>query len=175
MKCLPTYIEIKGGLTVGPARRDHCSRRQATGLKMRDRVDGLRRRRASRCGREAQRELAQQAGLAMGEGGVLVDASLRTSDPDIYAVGDIAAAEHHLWVPASVPSTGPTRSNSPRWRCGMLGRPGEYAELPICSPINATTRHGVRRPRPSCDRVVFRGNVAGRSSSPSGSDGDVKC
>ena len=42
-------------------------------------------------------ELAEQAGLSIGDGGVLVDASLRTSDPDIYAVGDIAAAEHPLF------------------------------------------------------------------------------
>lgn len=34
--------------------------------------------------------LAAEAGLAV-EGGVLVDASMRTSDPDIYAAGDIAA------------------------------------------------------------------------------------
>ncbi|MGH3561280.1 MAG: NAD(P)/FAD-dependent oxidoreductase, partial [Mycobacterium sp.] len=41
-------------------------------------------------------ELAEQAGLDTGDGGVLVDASLRSSDPDIYAVGDIAAAQHPL-------------------------------------------------------------------------------
>jgi 3-phenylpropionate/trans-cinnamate dioxygenase ferredoxin reductase subunit len=38
-------------------------------------------------------ELAQAAGLAVDDG-VLVDASLRTSDPDVFAVGDIANAEH---------------------------------------------------------------------------------
>jgi NADPH-dependent 2,4-dienoyl-CoA reductase/sulfur reductase-like enzyme len=37
-------------------------------------------------------ELARDAGLEMGErGAVLVDETLRTSDPDIYAAGDIAA------------------------------------------------------------------------------------
>lgn len=53
-------------------------------------------------------ELARDAGLAMGDrGGVLVDEFLQTSDPDIYAAGDIACfqdialgrqwhAEHHL-------------------------------------------------------------------------------
>ncbi|BDH56207.1 pyridine nucleotide-disulfide oxidoreductase [Tsukamurella sp. PLM1] len=39
-------------------------------------------------------DLAEAAGLALAEGGVAVDAGLRTSDPDIYAVGDVAAAEH---------------------------------------------------------------------------------
>ena len=36
-----------------------------------------------------EKELAQKAGLAIGEqGGILVDNMLRTSDPDIYAIGD---------------------------------------------------------------------------------------
>ncbi|MFI9812423.1 NAD(P)/FAD-dependent oxidoreductase [Saccharothrix variisporea] len=39
-------------------------------------------------------ELAEQAGLASAEGGVAVDAALRTSVPDICAAGDIAAHDH---------------------------------------------------------------------------------
>ena len=75
--------------------------------------------------------LAEQAGLATGHGGVLVDASLRTSDPDIFAVGDIAAAEHPLFG---------TRIRTEHWAnalkqpavaaAGMLGKPQEYTELP---------------------------------------------
>ena len=38
-------------------------------------------------------ELAEAAGLAV-DNGVLVDAQLRTSDPDIYAIGDIANQDH---------------------------------------------------------------------------------
>ena len=38
-------------------------------------------------------DLAEAAGLEV-DNGVLVDASLRTSDPDIYAVGDIANHDH---------------------------------------------------------------------------------
>jgi 3-phenylpropionate/trans-cinnamate dioxygenase ferredoxin reductase component len=38
--------------------------------------------------------LADAAGLELAEGGVAVDATLQTSDPDIYAVGDIAAQDH---------------------------------------------------------------------------------
>jgi 3-phenylpropionate/trans-cinnamate dioxygenase ferredoxin reductase subunit len=38
-------------------------------------------------------DLAEKASLAVDDG-VLVDASLRTTDPDIYAAGDIANAEH---------------------------------------------------------------------------------
>ncbi|WP_066365466.1 NAD(P)/FAD-dependent oxidoreductase [Herbidospora mongoliensis] len=40
-------------------------------------------------------ELARDAGLEIG-GGILVDASLRSSDPDIYAAGDVAEAFHPL-------------------------------------------------------------------------------
>lgn len=40
-------------------------------------------------------ELAQKAGLRIGEtGGVWVDAGMRTSDPDIYAAGDITESLH---------------------------------------------------------------------------------
>ncbi len=39
--------------------------------------------------------LAEHAGLAVDDG-VVVDASLRTSDPDIYACGDVASAYHPL-------------------------------------------------------------------------------
>ncbi|MFE5259141.1 NAD(P)/FAD-dependent oxidoreductase [Streptomyces coelicoflavus] len=39
-------------------------------------------------------ELAEAAGLALAAGGVAVDAALRTSVPDVYAAGDIAAHDH---------------------------------------------------------------------------------
>ncbi|PPS90613.1 NAD(P)/FAD-dependent oxidoreductase [Streptomyces sp. MH60] len=39
-------------------------------------------------------ELAQAAGLDLAAGGVAVDAALRTSAPDVYAAGDIAAHDH---------------------------------------------------------------------------------
>lgn len=48
-------------------------------------------------GARANVELADNAGLTMHAGGVYVDPSLRTSDPHVYAVGDITAAEHPLY------------------------------------------------------------------------------
>jgi 3-phenylpropionate/trans-cinnamate dioxygenase ferredoxin reductase subunit len=39
-------------------------------------------------------QLAEAAGLTLALGGVAVDATLRSSDPAVYAVGDIAAHEH---------------------------------------------------------------------------------
>jgi 3-phenylpropionate/trans-cinnamate dioxygenase ferredoxin reductase subunit len=40
--------------------------------------------------------LAEAAGIAVGDG-VLVDAGLRTSAPDVFAAGDVAAAEHPFY------------------------------------------------------------------------------
>lgn len=108
-------------------------------------------------------ELADQAGLSLGDGGVLVDASLRTSDPDIYAVGDIAAAEHPLFG---------TRIRTEHWAnalkqpavavAGMLGTPGEYAELPYFFTDQYDLGMEYAGHAPSFERVVFRGDVAGR-------------
>jgi len=38
--------------------------------------------------------LADAAGLKLADGGIAVDATLRSSDPDIYAAGDVAAQDH---------------------------------------------------------------------------------
>jgi NADPH-dependent 2,4-dienoyl-CoA reductase/sulfur reductase-like enzyme len=38
--------------------------------------------------------LADAASLTLAEGGIAVDATLRSSDPDIYAAGDVAALDH---------------------------------------------------------------------------------
>ena len=38
--------------------------------------------------------LADAAGLELADGGITVDATLRSSDPDIYAAGDVAAHDH---------------------------------------------------------------------------------
>ncbi|HET9650123.1 MAG TPA: FAD-dependent oxidoreductase [Microlunatus sp.] len=42
--------------------------------------------------------LADAAGLELAAGGIAVDAALQTSDPDIYAVGDIAAHAHPYYA-----------------------------------------------------------------------------
>lgn len=148
---------------------------KATGLKMRDGSTVAADAVLVAVGAKPNVELAQQAGLAMGEGGVLVDASLRTSDPDIYAVGDIAAAEHPLLG---------TRVRTEHWAnalkqpavaaAGMLGRPGEYAELPYLFTDQYDLGIEYVGHAPSCDRVVFRGNVAGREFLSFWLDGDSR-
>jgi 3-phenylpropionate/trans-cinnamate dioxygenase ferredoxin reductase subunit len=107
--------------------------------------------------------LAQRAGLALGDGGVLVDSSLRTSDPDIYAVGDIAAAEHPLFG---------TRIRTEHWAnalkqpavavAGMLGKPEEYTELPYFFTDQYDLGMEYVGHAPRYEKVVFRGDVAKR-------------
>ena len=54
-------------------------------------------------------QLAKAAGLSVNErGGIVVDDYLRTSDPDIYAVGDVIQVEDFIFQePAMIPLAGP--------------------------------------------------------------------
>lgn len=107
--------------------------------------------------------LAEQAGLAIADGGVLVDASLRSSDPDIFAVGDIAAAQHPFFG---------TRIRTEHWAnalkqpavaaAGMLGKSAEYDELPYFFTDQYDLGMEYVGHAPEYQRVVFRGDVAGR-------------
>lgn len=124
-------------------------------------------------GAKPNTELAEQAGLSLGDGGVLVDASLRSSDPDIFAVGDIAAAQHPLFG---------TRIRTEHWAnalkqpavavAGMLGTPGEYAELPYFFTDQYDLGMEYAGHAPDFERVVFRGDVTGREFVAFWLDGD---
>jgi 3-phenylpropionate/trans-cinnamate dioxygenase ferredoxin reductase component len=75
-------------------------------------------------------DLAETAGLAV-ENGVLVDASLRTSDPDIYAIGDIANAEHpFLGRRVRVEHWANALNQPATAAAAMLGQPASYDALP---------------------------------------------
>ncbi|MDD4866962.1 MAG: FAD-dependent oxidoreductase [Mycobacterium sp.] len=118
-------------------------------------------------------ELAEQAGLSAGDGGVLVDASLRTSDPDIYAVGDIAAAEHPLLGGRVRTEHWATALKQPAVAvAGMLGEPGRYAELPYFFTDQYDLGMEYVGHAPRVTRVVFRGDVAGREFVAFWLDGD---
>jgi 3-phenylpropionate/trans-cinnamate dioxygenase ferredoxin reductase subunit len=109
-------------------------------------------------------ELAEAAGLAV-DNGVLVDASLRTSDPDIFAVGDIANAEHPFlkqrvrvehWANAlNQPATAVT---------GMLDRSAEYDRLPYfyTDQYDLGMEYLGHAPTGSYAEVVVRGDQTGR-------------
>ena len=73
--------------------------------------------------------LARAAGLAVGDaGGVLVDDQMRTSDPDIFAVGDMAEIAHRvLGRGARVPLAGPANRQGRVAASNALGVPMRYA------------------------------------------------
>jgi 3-phenylpropionate/trans-cinnamate dioxygenase ferredoxin reductase component len=109
-------------------------------------------------------ELAQAAGLAV-DNGVLVDAALRTSDPDIYAAGDVANADNPLlgrrvrvehWDNAL--HGGPAAARS------MLGQEVVYDRVPyfFTDQYDLGMEYAGHAEPGSYDQVVFRGDVARR-------------
>ncbi|MGV9838553.1 NAD(P)/FAD-dependent oxidoreductase [Nocardia niigatensis] len=75
-------------------------------------------------------ELAADAGLAV-DGGVLVDESLATSDPDIVAVGDIADQQHPVLGRRIRVEHWANALNQPATAAlTMLGKPAVYDRLP---------------------------------------------
>ena len=104
--------------------------------------------------------LAERAGLALADGGVRVDSALRSSDPDIFAVGDIAAAEHPLFG---------TRIRTEHWAnalnqpavaaAAMLGKPAEYTNLPYFFTDQYDLGMEYVGHAVDYQRVVFRGDV----------------
>ncbi|MDL4818016.1 NAD(P)/FAD-dependent oxidoreductase [Actinomadura opuntiae] len=108
--------------------------------------------------------LAEQAGLEVSDG-VLVDQSLRTSDPDIYAAGDVANAYNPLlgrrirvehW--ANALNGGPAAARA------MLGRDVVYDRVPYFFSDQydlGMEMSGVAAPG-EYDQVVYRGDVASR-------------
>jgi len=109
-------------------------------------------------------ELAESGRLSIDDG-VAVDASLRTSAPDVYAAGDVAAAEHPIlgtrirvehW--ANALNGGPVAARS------MLGQDVVYDELPyfFTDQYDLGMEYIGHAPPGSYDRVVVRGDSAGR-------------
>jgi len=108
--------------------------------------------------------LAETAGLAV-DNGVVVDQSLRTSDPRIYAAGDIANAYHplystHLRVEhwATALHSGPAAARS------MLGVRVVYDRLPYfyTDQYDLGMEYTGHAPPGGYDTVVVRGDLAKR-------------
>ena len=93
---------------------------------------GGRRHRGRRRRRIPNIALAEAAGLDLAAGGIAVDATLRTSDPDIYAAGDIAAHDHPKYADGSGSSTGPTAKDQGNHVAGnLLGADAPYEKRPF--------------------------------------------
>jgi 3-phenylpropionate/trans-cinnamate dioxygenase ferredoxin reductase subunit len=109
-------------------------------------------------------ELASDAGLQTGNG-VVVDARLRTSDPDIYAAGDVANAYHpglgrHIrvehWANALHQPQTAARA--------MLGQDAVYDNVPYfySDQYDLGMEYAGHVEPGGYDQVVFRGDVEGR-------------
>ena len=108
--------------------------------------------------------LAETAGLAIGNG-ITVDEHLRTSDPDVYAAGDVADAFHPLlgqrlrvehWANARTAGGG---------RRALHAGPGRRlrpAAVLLHRPVRPRDGvHRLRRTRRRYDDVVVRGDLPG--------------
>ena len=136
---------------------------RATGLRLGDGSTITADRVLVAVGAQPNIEIADEAGLSTGDGGVLVDASLRTSNPDIYAVGDIAAAEHPLFDERIRTEHWANALNQPAVAvAGMLGEDAQYKELPYFFTDQYDLGMEYVGYAPNSDRVVFRGDVDGR-------------
>ncbi|KAA5833610.1 NAD(P)/FAD-dependent oxidoreductase [Saccharopolyspora hirsuta] len=113
--------------------------------------------------------LAAQSGLRV-QNGVLVDASLRTPDPNIVAAGDVANAFNPLLGKQIRVEHWANALNQPATAAAaMLGRDAEYSELPYFFTDQYDPDAGgigmeyLGHVDPGgYDRVVFRGDVAAR-------------
>src|SRR5258705_1283450 len=117
--------------------------------------------------------LAERAGLGLGDGGELVDSSLRSSYHDIFAVGDIAAAADPLfWLRIRTEHWANALKQPAVAASGMLGKPEEYDELPYFFTDQYDLGMEYVGHAPHYETVVFRGDVAKREFTAFWLDGD---
>ncbi|MER7834564.1 FAD-dependent oxidoreductase [Streptomyces sp. NPDC096040] len=113
--------------------------------------------------------LAEAAGLEIADraqgGGIVVDERLRTSDPDIYAAGDVASFPHALFGTrlrvehwANALNGGPAAARS------MLGRDVTYDRVPyfFSDQYDLGMEYSGWAPPGSYDEVVIRGDAGKR-------------
>ncbi|MES9516917.1 NAD(P)/FAD-dependent oxidoreductase [Rhodococcus erythropolis] len=106
-------------------------------------------------------ELASGAGIDV-DNGVLVDAGLQSSDPDIVAVGDIAAAQHPILNARIRVEHWANALNQPETAADtMLGRPAEYVRMPyfFTDQYDLGMEYVGHAPHGGYSRVVTRGDV----------------
>ncbi len=119
-------------------------------------------------------DLAEAAGLAV-DNGVLVDSSLRTSNPDIYAAGDIANAEHpFLGRRVRVEHWANALNQPAAAAAGMLGKDAPYDALPYFYTDQYDLGMEYVGLAPDYAEVVIRGDRAGREFIAFWLDGDSR-
>ncbi|WP_371652587.1 MULTISPECIES: NAD(P)/FAD-dependent oxidoreductase [unclassified Streptomyces] len=113
--------------------------------------------------------LAENAGLALVDradgGGIAVDASLRTSDPDIFAAGDVAASHHPLLdTRLRVEHWANALNGGPAAARAMLGQEVSYDRVPyfFSDQYDLGLEYSGWAPPGSYDQVVLRGDAGKR-------------
>jgi 3-phenylpropionate/trans-cinnamate dioxygenase ferredoxin reductase component len=105
-------------------------------------------------------QLAEAAGLDVGNG-IQADASLRTSDPDIYAAGDVACAYHPLLKSSIRVEHWSNARNQPVTAAkAMLGQEAVYDRLPYfyTDQYDLGMEYSGYVEPDGYDEVVFRGD-----------------
>ncbi|MFI8927433.1 NAD(P)/FAD-dependent oxidoreductase [Streptomyces sp. NPDC053474] len=113
--------------------------------------------------------LAESAGLALVDradgGGIAVDTSLRTSDPDIYAAGDVAAVRHPLFdTRLRVEHWANALNGGPAAARAMLGKEVTYDRVPyfFSDQYDVGLEYSGWAPPGTYDQVVIRGDAGKR-------------
>ncbi|GHA87113.1 NAD(P)/FAD-dependent oxidoreductase [Streptomyces chryseus] len=113
--------------------------------------------------------LAEAAGLTLVDrsdgGGIAVDASLRTSDPDIHAAGDVAAAHHpRLGARLRVEHWANALNGGPAAARAMLGQDVSYDRVPyfFSDQYDLGLEYSGWAPPGTYDQVIARGDVGRR-------------
>ena len=109
-------------------------------------------------------QLAAQAGVKV-ENGVVVDERLRSSDPDIYAAGDVACAFHPLLGRHIRVEHWANALNQPLTAArAMLGQDVAYDRVPYfyTDQFDLGMEYSGHVDPGGYDRVIFRGDVPGR-------------
>ncbi|ELS53010.1 NAD(P)/FAD-dependent oxidoreductase [Streptomyces viridochromogenes] len=113
--------------------------------------------------------LAEGAGLEIADrvygGGVVVDERLRTSDPDIYAAGDVASFPHALFgTRVRVEHWANALNGGPAAARAMLGQDVTYDRVPyfFSDQYDLGMEYSGWAPPGSYDQVVIRGDAGKR-------------
>jgi 3-phenylpropionate/trans-cinnamate dioxygenase ferredoxin reductase subunit len=107
-------------------------------------------------------ELAAEAGLDVRDG-IVVDALLRTSAPDVFAAGDVARAQHPLFIePIRVEHWANALNQGPAAARSMLDQGEPYDRVPYFFSDQFDLGMEYSGHATSFDRVVFRGDIAAR-------------
>ncbi|MEV0317693.1 NAD(P)/FAD-dependent oxidoreductase [Streptomyces sp. NPDC050658] len=113
--------------------------------------------------------LAESAGLELADrahgGGIAVDASLRTSDPAIFAAGDVSAVQHQLFdTRLRVEHWANALNGGPAAARAMLGKDVTYDRVPyfFSDQYDVGLEYSGWAPPGSYDQVVIRGDAGKR-------------